>query len=119
MYTTPAYSPVATRYRRAPVPRHFTRSTMGDLFPIPGVTQPFQPNAPFVFYKTPAQKSSPKMNPADNLDEVKVTAQYQTATPYADAAMPEIEVSGTRIPWYAWAILGAVGVSILLGVARK
>lgn len=116
MYTT---STVTPRYRAVPITRNrFARSTMGD-FPIPGVTTPYQPTAPFVFYKTPAQKSSPKMNPADNLDEVHVTAQYATATPYADAAMPEVTVSAKRIPWYVWALLGGVGIALILGVTRK
>lgn len=118
MYTT---SQVAPRYRSQPIPRgRFARQTMGD-FAIPGVTTPYQPNAPFVFYKTPAAPaSSPKMNPAsNNLDEVQVTAQYATATPYADAAMPEIAVTAKRIPWTVWVVLGAVGAALLLGVLRK
>lgn len=108
MYTTPQIAP---KYRRTSIPRrYYAQQTMGD-FSVP---------APFRFYKaTPAARSSPKMNPADNLDEVQVTAQYATATPYADAAMPEVTVSAKRIPWYVWAVLGAVGVSLLLGAVRK
>lgn len=120
MYTTNrSYAP---NYRRAPPRRGFSRATMGDFsIPIPGVTTPYQPTAPFVFYKTPASPvtSSKKTPPSGNLDEVVVNAKYQTATPYADAAMPEVVVSATRIPWYVWAALGGVEIALVLGLSRK
>lgn len=59
--------------------------------------------------------SSPKSNPADNLDEVVVTAKR--IEPAED--IPEIVVSARRIPWYAWAILGGVAFVVVDSIARK
>lgn len=51
-----------------------------------------------------APKSSPVNDPT-NLDEVVVTAR-----PVAVAEdVPEIVVSGRRIPWYVWLGVGAIG----------
>ncbi len=55
-------------------------------------------------------KSSPKSAPADNLDEVVVSAKYM------EPELPEIVVSARKIPWYAWA---AVGVALASLVTRR
>jgi hypothetical protein len=54
-----------------------------------------------------AAKTSPAAS--DDLSEVVVTSHM---VPLPDD-MPEIVVQGTRIPWYVWALLGAVAVYAL------
>lgn len=69
----------------------------------------------------PLVSSSPKTPPAindpTNLDEVVVTAK-KVAVPApvnlpAEEDIPEIVVTGTRIPWYAWIAAGVVGFAVL------
>jgi len=62
---------------------------------------------------SPLVSSAPKTPPKvdDDLSEVVVTAKRITTAPSApsgDEALPEITVTGTRIPWYAWAFAGVV-----------
>lgn len=59
--------------------------------------------------------SSPKSNPADNLDEVKVAVKRVYVPP---EDLPEITVSARPIPWYAW-MLGGVASYALVDWLRK
>jgi hypothetical protein len=62
-------------------------------------------------------KMPPKLNDPTNLDEVVVTAK-KIAVPApvnlpAEEDIPEIVVTGTRIPWYAWVVAGVAGFAVL------
>lgn len=64
---------------------------------------------------TSAPKSPPKVNNPDELSEVIVTAQKRltsTAAP-VEEDLPEIVVTGTRIPWFAWVAAGVAGFALL------
>lgn len=66
---------------------------------------------------TSSPKTPPAINDPNNLDEVVVTAK-KLAVPApvnlpAEEDIPEIVVTGTRIPWYAWALAGVAGFAIL------
>jgi len=71
-------------------------------FQIPGVTTPFNNTAPFKFYEHPSQNGAPA-----------------SALMVDEEPMEEMVVTGTRIPWYVWALLGAVGISLLLGAKKS
>ncbi len=65
--------------------------------------------------------SSPKMVPLNdptNLDEVIVTARRREVAPPSED-IPEIVVSGRRIPWYVWAAGGVVAFVALSSLARR
>lgn len=54
--------------------------------------------------------SSVKMDP-DDLSEVQVTAHTLTQAPAQD--IPEIVVTGQRIPWFVWAAGGVLAFIVL------
>ncbi len=61
-----------------------------------------------------APKSPPVVNDPTNLDEVIVSARP------IEEALPEIVVSGTRIPWYVWLGVGVVGfAAVSAALSRK
>lgn len=74
------------------------------VFSIPGITTP----ARLDYVRRPAVAT------ADDLSPVAVTVK-KIAIPDApaDEEIPEIVVSGNRIPWYAWALGGVAGFAIL------
>lgn len=60
--------------------------------------------------------SSPKTAPvADDLSEVVVTSRMLPVP----EDIPEITVSGTRIPWYVWGILGLVIGTVVFSTATR
>lgn len=65
---------------------------------------------------TSSPKTPPAINDPNNLDEVIVTAK-KIAVPapvnLPAEDIPEIVVTGTRIPWYAWVIAGVAGFAVL------
>lgn len=62
--------------------------------------------------------------PQDDLSEVAVNARFVPVPPpyqppYEYDDMPEIVVSGTRIPWWVWGIGGALALTALTFFARR
>jgi len=61
-----------------------------------------------------------------DLDEVQVTAKKVDTTldPVAvnvkrvEDPLPEITVSGVRIPWWVWGLVGALAVAMLVNVTK-
>lgn len=60
---------------------------------------------------------------SDDLSEVAVTSRFVPVPPPYEPPdeydIPTIEVSGTRIPWWAWVVAGVAGFAVLNSFVRR
>lgn len=92
-------------------PKGFARG-VGDLGKG-GTQQGWSTAVPFMTAPWAGTTSAPKSKPADDLSEVVVNARR------VEEPMPEIVVTGQRIPWYVWAMLGATAVAFITAKGKR